>query len=239
MAEGIPQELKNWGAYEQIYDTCNIGPDIDTKVNGWYETFTQMANAPEIPFLNVRNESIAGQTYTNITSMDKVPWWFELNSIGLRFLFPDPHILGASEHPGLSAMSKFFQQVLPEHAFFEFKIRSYTFLKQKASQLPDGYGTTGQMQVNTAANNSFHSLMHNGSPEMLNRWKMLRNENIPKDTPISGRLVFDDYARNIFRIWDSVPAIDFGAQDLTGNMCQIVLTLRGIRYEQRPGEFRQ
>lgn len=235
----LPAEVRDWGSYWQIYDTVNIGPSIDPKVPGWFANFTNLANATEVPFLNVRNESIAGRTYTNVTSMDKTPWWFDLNSIGVRFLFPDPSVNSASEHLGLIAMSKFFSTVLPEHAVCDFKIRSYTFLTTKAIHLPAGIGPTGYFELNTGTNSAFASNINNGESIMSNRWKFLKNERIPKDTPISFHLNFDDYAKRILRRWDQVPGIDFGAEEPDANMCQIELTLRGVRYEQRPGEFRK
>jgi hypothetical protein len=239
MPDIMPEQMKDWGSYWQIYDTCNIGPSIDQKVNGWFTNFTELASATEVPFLNIRNESIAGRSYTNITSMDKTPWWFDLNSIGLRFIFPDPAVNVASEHLGLVTMSKYFCATLPEHCVVDFKIRSYTFLTLKGSHMPAGHAPGGPMQLNTGSNNSFTSLVSAGDRIIGNRWKFVGNERIPKDTPISAHLYFDDYAKNMLRVWNDVPGIDFGAQEMFPNMPQIEMTLRGVKYEQRPGEFRK
>lgn len=235
----LPQDLKDWGSYWQIFDTVNIGPSVDPKVAGWFQSFTEMADAPEIPFLNVRNESEAGKTYTNITSKDKIPWWFDLNSMGLRFLFPDPAINVGNEHLGITTMAKQFMSLIPEHGVFHFKIRSYTFLTVKASHLPAGFGPEGYFEMGTGTNTGFTSLIHNGEGAMGNRWKFLGNERIPMDTPMNAFIELDDYARSMLRKWDTVPGIDFGDETPFSNMAQIELTLRGIRYEQRPGEFRR
>lgn len=235
----LPTHLKDWGSYWQIFDTVNIGPGIDKKVSGWFETFTQMADAPEIPFLNVRNNSEAGKSYTNITSKDKIPWWFDLNSMGLRWMFPDPAVNVGNEHLGITTMSKQFMSLLPEHAVFNFKIRSYTFLVVKASHLPAGFGPEGYFDMGVGTNTGFTSLINNGPGIMPNRWKFLGNERIPMDTPINAFIELDDFAKSMLRTWDTVPGIDFGGEKLFDNMAQIELTLRGIRYEQRPGEFRK
>jgi len=235
----LPDSLKDWGSYWQIYDTCCIGTTADPKVNGWFQSFTEMANAPEIPFLNVRNLSEAGQTYTNITTKGKMPWWFDLNSIGLRFLFPDPAVNVGSEHLGLTTMAKQFMTLLPEHAVFHFDIRSYRFLSVKCTHLPAGFGPQGYFDMGVGQNTGFTSLINNGIEKMDNRWKFLNNERIPYDTPIMAKIELDDFAKSMLRLWDTVPGIDFGEEDLFANMPQIELTLRGIRYEQRPGEFRQ
>lgn len=235
----MPQVLKDWGSYWQIYDTCCIGPSVNQKVNGWFSSFTQLANAPEVPFLNVRNLSEAGETYTNITSKDKTPWWFDLNSMGLRFLFPDPAVNVGDEHLGITTMSKQFMALIPEHAVFKFEIRSYTFLVVKASHLPAGFGPQGHFDMGVGTNTGFTSLINNGLEEMPNRWKFLGNERIPMDTPIRAKIEFDDYAKAILRTWDEVPGIDWGEEEPGANMAQIELTLRGIRYEMRPGEFRR
>lgn len=235
----LPEELRDWGSYWQIYDTCNIGPGVDPKVHGWYASFTEMANATEIPFLNVRNLSEAGKTYTNITSKDKFPWWYDLNSMGLRWLFPDPAVNVGNEHLGLTTMSKQFMTLIPEHAVFHFKIRSYTFLTVKASHLPAGFGPQGYFDMGVGTNTGFTSLINNGVGKMKNRWKFLGNERIPEDTPVSAYIELDDYAKDTLALWDTVPGIDYGEATAFNNIAQIEITLRGIRYEQRPGEFRR
>lgn len=235
----LPAEMRNWGRYEQIFDKVNIGPGVDPKVPGWYASFTDMANATNIPFLNIRNASIAGDTNTNITSMDKIPWWADLMSIGMRFIFPDPAVNVGSEHLGITTMAKQFCALLPEHANFEFEIKSYTFLKMLAAHLPAGYGPQGHFEMGVGTNTGFTSLIGNSDNKMDNRWKFLGKITLPIDTPIRARLVLDDFAKNMLRAWDAVPGLDFGGQLPMENICQIELSLRMVTYEQRVGEFRQ
>jgi len=235
----MPENMKNWGRYEQIFDKCNIGPGIDPKVPGWYASFTDMANATEIPFLNVRNSSIAGETNTNITSMDKIPWWADLMSIGLRFIFPDPAVNVGSEHLGLTAMAKHFCATLPEHATFKFMIKSYTFIDMLAAHLPAGFGPQGHFEMGTGTNTGFTSLIGNSDNLMTNRWAFLGRERLPIDTPIRAKLVLDDFAKDMLKEWADVPGLDFGGETPMDNIVQIELSLRAVTFEQRVGEFRQ
>ena len=235
----MPEAMRNWGRYEQIFDKINVGPGVDPKVAGWFQTFTEMANAPELPFLNVRNSSIAGETNTNITSMDKIPWWADLMSIGLRFIFPDPASNVSSEHLGLTQMSKYFVALLPEHATFKFMIKSYTFIDGLAMHYPAGFGPQGHFEQGVGGNTGFSSLIGNSDNLLDNRWKFLGKERLPIDTPIRAKLVLDDFAKNMLRSWDTVPGIDFGGQTLFDNVVQIELSLRCVTFEQRVGEFRQ
>lgn len=239
MQEIMPQEMRNWGRYHQIFDKCNIGPGIDPKVPGWFETFTDMANATSIPFLNVRNSSIAGETNTNITSMDKIPWWMDLMSIGLRFIFPDPAVNVGSEHLGLTTMAKQFVTLISEHAAFKFEIKSYTFIDMLAAHLPAGFGPQGHFEMGVGTNTGFTSLIGNSDNRMDNRWKFLGKISLPIDTPIRAKLILDDFAKDMLTTWNTVPGFDFGGQTPFDNMVQIELTLRGVTYEQRVGEFRQ
>jgi len=235
----MPEEFdpKNVGEFWPIYDRCLIGPSVDPKYPGGFQSFTEMAQADEIPFLNIRNSSEAGKTNTNITSKDKIPWRFDLNSIGIRFVFPDPNAFAASEHNGLTTASKWFMQYLPEYAVFDFKIREDIRLTALASHLPAGHGPTGSFEVNTGGNRFFGSIINNGEAVMNNRWKFFDNIAIPRDTPISGTLRFDDYGKDLLRQIDEVPGIDFGGEQPFANRCFIELTLRGARWVQQRGEY--
>ena len=93
--------------------------------------------------------------------------------------------------------------------------------------------------MGVGTNTGFTSLINNGDELMNNRWKFLNNERIPIDTPIKASLEFDDFAKDMLTSWADVPGIDFGEEENFADMVQIELTLRGIRYEQRPGEFRR
>lgn len=237
--EVFTEEMKDWGAYWQIYDTVNIGPSIDPKVDGWFANFTDMANAVEVPFLNVRNVSQAGKSYTNIETGETIPWWFDLNSIGFRWRFPDPAINVGSEHLGITTMSKQFVTELPEHCWVDFDIRSYTFLRLKGSHLPAGFGPEGHFEMGVGTNTGFTSLINNSQTQMTNRWKFLKNIRLPRNTPIKATINFDEHAKDMLREWADVPGIDYGGETPFPNLAQIEITLRGIRYEQRIGEFRK
>jgi hypothetical protein len=93
--------------------------------------------------------------------------------------------------------------------------------------------------MGVGTNTGFTSLIGNSVNEMPNRWKFLDQIRLPIDTPIRAKLVLDDVAKDMLRAWDQVPGLDFGGEVPFPNVVQIELTVRGITYEQRVGEFRQ
>lgn len=223
--------MESW----MIYDTALIGPGVDTSKN-WYSSFTNMANQPEIPFINVRTLSDAGGAYTNITSRDKFPWMYKLHSMGLRFMYPDPTVDNSSPHTAIMAATKLFNQVVQEHAWFELELREDVVLRVKPTHMPAGMGVAGYVQGNNAQNNWMSTTLTNGAPYLGNRWKFVgKSLSIPRDTPVRGRLYFSQYGKDLLTQIDEVADLDF--DEAFNNIAMIELTLLGMRGVQQRGEL--
>ena len=235
-AVAAPNYKNVWEPW-MLYDTALIGTGVDQGQN-WYADFVQLANAPEVPFLNVRTSSSAGSAYTNITSRDKMPWPFLLHSLGIRFLYPDPNVNNASTHSAIAAGTKIFQQILQEHCWFELEIREDTVLKAKPTHLPSGLGVTGFVSGNNAQNNWMYTTLTNGAPYLGNRWKFVGKElQIPRETPVRGKLFFSQYGKDLLGQLDAVSGFDFKGETAWPNIALIELTLLGLRGVQQRGEL--
>jgi len=235
MSEMVSTRYKNVMESWMIYDCALIGPGVDTSHN-WYASFTAMANAPEIPFINVRTSSSAGAAYTNITSRDKFPWMYKLHSMGIRFIYPDPTVDNSSPHTAIMSATKLFNQVVQEHAWFELELREDVVLRVKPSHMPPGVGVQGFTSSNNAQNNWMATTYTNGAPYMGNRWKFVgKTLDIPRDTPVRGRLYFSQYGKDLLTQIDEVADLDF--EDSFNNVAMIELTLLGMRGVQQRGEL--
>jgi hypothetical protein len=233
--EMVSTKYKNVWESWMIYDTALVGPGVDTSHN-WYASFTAMAQAPEIPFINVRTLSSAGAAYTNITSRDKFPWPYLLHSMGLRFMYPDPTVDNSSPHTAIMAATKLFNQIVQEHAWFELEIREDVILRIKPTHMPAGCGVQGYVSQLNAQNNSIATTLTNGVPNLGNRWKFVgKTIQIPRDTPVRGRLYFSQYGKDLLTQMDEVSPLDF--EDEFNNVAFIELTLLGTRGVQQRGEY--
>lgn len=233
MNEQYNNVIETW----QIYDCVRIGKNVPSKYPGGFNSFVQMALADEIPFLNIRNSSEAGLAYTNVSSKDKLPWPFWLESIGLRFLYPDPES-PANPAPllGDNVMGKMFQQVIQEHAYFQFQIREDTIVTLKPAHMPAGMGPSGYIS-SIGGITSMGTVITQGQANMGNRWKFQGKPlNIPRDTPIKGILKFSDTGKQLLTAMGAPGEIPFGAAVWT-NEAMIELTLRGKRGVQQRGEY--
>ena len=227
-----------------IFDVCRIGKEVPVKYPGGFDSFTALATAEEVPFLNVRNSSEAGQAYTNITSKDKLPWPFVMESIGIRFVAQDPN-LPEKAAPYLYAMSKMFMHLIPEHAWIEFYIREDMRLWLKPHMAPPGYGHYGEfisfvMTQGTTGGNA--GVMGSGFPEARNRFKMGKDGiEIPRETPISAKLKFSEYGKKMLIALGDVPplATDGGTPPIITlhGEASIEMTLRGYRLVQQRGDY--
>lgn len=237
MPELVSTKYKNVVEPWMIYDCALIGPTVDLSQN-WYASFTTLAQAPEVPFINVRSMSSAGGAYTNITSRDKFPWLFLLHSLGMRFMYPDPNVDTASPHTGRMAASKFFQKDVQEHAWFELEIREDVVLRIKPTHMPAGMGVQGFVNGNNAQNNYIATTLTNGVPTLNNRWtNPLQTLEIPRDTPVRGRLYFSQYGKDFLTQLGAVSGLDFDGEDPFANVAIIELTLLGFRGVQQRGEY--
>jgi hypothetical protein len=225
-----------------LYDTFRISRLIANAVQG-VASFAAMAALDFVPFLNARNEAEAGSAYTNLQSKDKIAHPFYLESIGLRFRYPSPYLSDLT--PNGNAMAKVFQEILPDHAWFEFGIREDCRLKIKPSMLPPGYGPTGSGTYIQWFNANFSDDVNMGVASLGNRFRFVGDVlAIPDGSPIWGKLYFSQYARTVLlprmTLWDldmfegAEPGTD---DETTANEALIECTLRGTRLVQQRGEL--
>jgi hypothetical protein len=225
--------IESW----MIYDTVLIGPGVNL-ANSWFASFTTLGQATEVPFINVRTLSDAGPAYTNITSRDKFPWPYWLHSLGIRFLYPDPNEDTASSHTGVMAATKLFQQVIQEHSWFELNIREDTILRIKPTHMPPGMGVIGFTNANNAQNNYIATTYSNGAAQLGNRWKFVGKPiEIPRDTPVAGKLQFSQYGKDLLAQLGEVSGLDFLGEEAFPNIAMIELTMMGKRGVQQRGEY--
>ena len=236
MEESTPRNVEE--NYE-IYDTVLIGKGVDEKYPGGFASYAAMAAADEVPFLNIRNSSEAGKVYTNITSKDKLPWGFFMESIGIKFFVPTPiKVVDASLSAEL-AKAKFFMTTLQEHAYLDFLIREDTILTIKPTMIPSGTSAIGHESSVAGAPHSY--LVSNGQAYVKNRFSYGRNPvAIPRDTPIKASLRFSELGKELLTAMGEVGDLEFG---ITGtevevhNTAMIELSLRGFRLVQQRGEW--
>lgn len=219
----------------QIYDTVRIGASVPANYPGGFPSFAAMAAADEIPFLNIRNSSEAGLGYTNVSSKDKLPWPFWLESLGMRFMYPDPETANGGE-PGDFMLSKLFMAHLQEHAYFQFTVREDVIVTLKPAHMPAGMGPMGfSVPLNPAF--AMSSIITQGNPNMGNRWKFQGQPlNIPRDTPIKGVLKFTDYGKQLLTAMNLPGKLVF-TNAAVENEALIELTCRGKRGVQQRGEY--
>lgn len=223
-----------------IYDTVLIGltEAQAAKYPGGFQTFTQMSQQDEIPFLNIRNSSEAGLSYTNISSKDKTPWPYYLDSFGMRFIYPTPNANGSAEHSAVLACSKIFETEILDHCYFQFSIREDIRLTIKPAMMQAGFGPQGFMAAVNTQNSFFVSNITNGQPNMGNRWRNVGyTMDIPRDTPIKGVIRFSPYGKLLLQQLNTVAGFDFEEQDTFQALARIELSLFGKRDVQQRGEY--
>ena len=97
-----------------LWDTVCIGADVPSNINGWFTSLTNMANSDvPISFFNQRQEGETGTAYTNMKKKTGLDWPADFQSIGMRFVYPDP--INVDMYDGDRAAAKMFREVLPEH----------------------------------------------------------------------------------------------------------------------------
>lgn len=240
IAPEVGKDYSNVRESWPMYDTVLIGltePEA-AKYPGGFTSFTAMAAVDEIPFLNIRNSSEAGLSYTNISSKDKTPWLFFVDSFGMRFIYPTPNVNTSSEHTAVIAASKIFETEILDHCYFQFAIREDIRLTIKPAMMQAGFGPQGFMIGNSTQNSFFATNITNGQPNMGNRWRNVESAmTIPRDTPIKGTLRFSEYGKALLRQIDTVAGYDFVGEDPFQALARIELTLFGLREVQQRGEY--
>jgi len=225
-----------------LYDTVRISKFLETEPNGeqkGYTSFAALAGVRTIPFFNVRNSSIAGIQYTNVQSIDKLPWPFILESIGARFIYPSPY--NAQFVVSSQAAAKVFQEIVPEHCALRFTIREDDRLLIKAPMAPAGFGPVGSIQYGSPANPTYCDNVGQGEKHMSNRFKWTEYLNIPRETPIKATLEFSPYAQALLTFLAAPQVLDFqegpDGEGTLENEALIELSLRGYRLVQQRGEY--
>jgi hypothetical protein len=225
-----------------IYDTCRIGSLVPNSFPKGYANPAMVAADDHVPFLDVRQSSEVGKAYTNITSKSKLPWPFDLESIGVRFVYPNPYNSGIVVNA--DAAAKAWQEILPDHSWIEFGIREDTWLINKCSMTPPGYGPSGMAMYTNWQNNSFVSVEGQGNQAFGNRFRWIEGTiRIPADTPIWAKIYFSEYAKQQILNRIQLLPLDFkegedaSGEDTTPNELSIEVTLRGVRRIQQVGEY--
>jgi len=232
-----------------MYDNCLIGDLATVGISnypGSYATFDAVADDEEVSFLDIRNSAEVTKSYCNIAAKEKTDWSFYLNSIGIRVNYPTPN--QGSEHdvdgPGEWANAHMLAAEIMNHAYFELTVSQDIILTAKPLMLPSGYGAYGYM-MNSGSNNAAlsHAVVvdhtENGVPDLRNRFSWdLKAFEIPKNTPLKGRLRFSKYAKELLRGLSTPENIDFeGTENDVPAIINIELSLFGYRAVQQRGEL--
>lgn len=191
--------LNAWETYT-LYDSVMISGAVDTlyKSASWYADYAALAVPASIPFLNVRNAAGVGSPYNNFDSRDKMPYPFQVWSMGIDFN-PQAVINGTSPDSSMSVAAALFANELPKHCGFIFKVSQDEKLVNTTMLMPSGQGVVGWadgMEETTG----YPQLIQNvnqGDPARENRWKFAEPVCLPREVNISGELVFSEYGRQL------------------------------------------
>ena len=221
----------NWIYFDKVL----IGPGWQARGKGWFDSLTDMAKKDKVTFFNVRSGSKDGYAYTNMDSTDQIGRPFRLQSFGIRFIYPNPHM--ADQHVLNYNASKFFQTVLTEHCYMEFWIRDDQWFILNPDMAPDGFGPVGNLQNSPVAPAS-SDLITNGMPLGSNRFHWLDNGiRIPENAQIKLELTFSEYGKELLQEMDKIWPLDGSGQEPFPNAAIIKPTLRGLRYTQMKGKY--
>ena len=241
MPEETAPQLVDPGYFERVgsnwiyYDKVMIGPGWAAKGKGWYDSFTDLAKKDKLTFFNVRSGSKDGYAYTNMDSTDQIGRPFRLQSFGIRFFYPNPHM--ADQHVLNYAAAKFFQTILTEHCYLEFWIRDDQWFILNPDMAPDGFGPAGAVQ-NSPVAPAYTDMMTNGLPVTMNRFHWLdKGIRIPENAQIKLELTFSEYGKEMLEEMANVWPLDGSGEEPFPNAAIIKPTLRGLRYTQMKGKY--
>ena len=240
MPEAAGQELPS-GHFEKVgsnwiyFDTVCIGPGWNTKNQTWFDSFSSMADSPDVSFFNVRTASTTDYAYTNMESIDKIGRPFRLESVGMRWIYPDPHM--SDMHQLNQTASKVFQMYLPEHCHFKFFIRDDQWITVKPMMAPSGYGPKGSAQLNSPTPGT-STVISNGETMPMNRFPFSGNGiKVPESAQIRVSLVFSEYGKQLLRQLDQVFPLDGPGENPFPSVAMIEMSIRGLRYVQMRGKY--
>jgi hypothetical protein len=218
-----------------LWDTVCIGSDVPGQINGWFTSLTNMANS-EVPisFFNQRQEGETGTSYTNMKKKTGLDWPANFQSIGMRFIYPDP--VNVDMYDGDRAAAKMFREVLPEHTSLGLYIGGADdkILSLKPPFAPPGFGPVSNQSGPTA---SYCSTGTMGVSLAGNRFLWLSKALVlPKDISIEVRLSLSKKAKELLTAMNEVKPIEFENGKFV-NWAAIEVTLRGTRGIQQAGEW--
>lgn len=230
-----PEEARRVREDWIMYDTQRIGAHAKLeKYPGAVIDWAALATLESVSFFNERNVSTSGKAYTNVTSESKIPWPFEIESIGCDFHCPSP---SEAAPKALNMVAKIFAGLVADHAWFDFYVREDIRLTLKPKMAPPGYGLTGYGDFGNAIPpmSSYNSGLENSG----NRFRWTEKPlSIPADTPIRVELHFQDYARNVLINMGDQGLLTVINQEGSSYLdAQIRFSLRGKRYVQQRGEY--
>ena len=217
-----------------LWDTICVGDDVPEKFQG-FRTFGDMADSSTpYAFFSQRQESETGSFYTNMKKKTGIDWPFYVESIGIRWYYPDP--INAGPFDGDRAAAKVFCEVVPQHSIIEFYVggsddKLLTLLPEYA---PSGYGPTGDQ---TGVSVEYSSIISSGIASAANRWNWTQKAlALPKDISIEVRLQLAKKAKDFLRALGTVNPIVF-QNGSVHNWAMVRVSLRGMRDSQRKGAW--
>jgi hypothetical protein len=218
-----------------LWDRVCIGADVPTNINGWYTSFAAMA-ASDVPisFFNQRQEGEVGTAYTNMKKKTGLDWPAKFDSMGIRFLYPDP--VNVDMYDGDRAAAKIFREVLPEHLSLGLYIGGADdkILSLLPAYAPGGYGPVSNQSGPTA---SYASTGTMGVAIAGNRWLWLKKAlMLPKDISIEVRFQLTTKGKQILALLNIPQPIEFLAGTFS-NWAIMEVCLRGTRQVQQTGEW--
>lgn len=218
-----------------LYDTIRIGGDVETNINGWYSSFTNLlASGGVHSMFDQRQEAETGSTYTNMKKKTGLDWPVIITSFGVEFWYGDP--INVDLYDGDRTSAKQWTDAVKRHTNCGLYTggaddKILTFLPEHA---PYGFGTFGNQVGPTV---SYASLMSNGVPLAGNQFQFANWAlALPKDFSIAVRFNFAKAARTIMTLMDTVKPIVF-ANGEYANEAQIKICMRGMREIQQVGNY--
>lgn len=233
-------------AYEAFpyYDTIQIGPGAGDRVEGWFNSFADLARADEIYLFNVRSRANVGIPYCNLDSPSLFDVGYLVKSIGVQL--EAPPFNSYYDNGGLPAPSQVYfslWQELLEEMSLQFFLNQDEKLAGAAPLFPAGYGPFGdggtpiQNGAVAVSNVSTGSNFTNGIPDFDNQWKFSKPIEIPRNHNVRVALRFSDLARQKLAILEGPEHIQVSSGGVSGAgwipaMCQLRVTVNGTRLVQ-------
>jgi hypothetical protein len=252
----VQQDFNNVYENAVLYDSFLAGGIIPTLYPNaqWFSTFAAIAAQNEIPFFNLRNESMVGPQYCNMDSIDKMTFVFLCRSIGVQFFaMPtvgkqtlDAH--NASDEQAEAAGLLLWCQEIAKHSSIILKINQDEKIVLNATMCPSGYGVAGDADARPGlVFSSVFTNWGNGKKELKNRWKFPVPVEIPRNQTISVKLEISAIGKEILRAMKgpSLMALnddelgEFATPPTTPNLIPAVVgvrvSLEGLRAVQQRG----